>query len=265
MHVVAVANQKGGVGKTTTSLSVSAALAKSGKRVLAIYIDPQGNTAMGLGFFSEPPGPTLYEVLTGPTSLADAAQGSDLPGLETLEVVSAGPRLARAESELVGQVGFDELLKHKLRGEDERWDVAVLDCPPSLGALTINALGAADLVLAPVQCEFFSARGVVKLVELVRLVRERRNPELRLRLVPTLYDKRNNICRAVHAELRKQFPGEVSQVVVGVDTRIRESQARGRPIAIDAPRSRGAVAYAALAKEIRTALEPNGVRHAQAA
>jgi chromosome partitioning protein len=143
--------------------------------------------------------------------------------------------------------------------------VVVLDCPPSLGALTINALGAADLVLAPVQCEFFSARGVVKLVELVRLVRERRNPDLLLRLVPTLYDKRNNICRAVLAELRKQFPGEVSDVVVGIDTRVRESQARGRPITLDAPRSRAAVAYTALADEVRATLQPAGARRAQAA
>jgi len=251
MHVVCVANQKGGVGKTTTSLSLAASLAAQGRRVLALDLDPQGNFSAGLGLpEGVGDGPTLYEVLTGPTSLVDAARGVGIAGLESLRVGRAGPRLAQAEAELLGQVGFDEVLKHKLRAARGAFDVAVIDCPPSLGALTINAVGAADLVVAPVQCEFFSARGVVKLMQVIELVRERRNPALQLRLVPSLYDGRNNICRAVLAQLTKEFPGEVSAVTIGVDTRVRESQARGLPVSIYAPRCRASRAYAELADEI---------------
>jgi chromosome partitioning protein len=262
MQVIAVTNQKGGVGKTTTALAIASELALAGQRVIAIDMDPQGNMTLGLGL-PDDDGPSLYEVLTSKTTLDEAARNVPHPALGNLRVVPAGPRLARAESELVGQIGFDELLKHALR-RCEDVDVAVLDCPPSLGALTINAVGAADLVLAPVQCEFFSARGAVKLVEIVELVRERRNPDLRFRVVPTLYDQRNNICRAVLTELRRQFGVEVSATTVGIDTRIRESQARGIPIGLYAPRSRGALAYRALAGEIR-ALAQREVARAQAA
>lgn len=266
MHIIAVANQKGGVGKTTTSLSLAASLALGGSRVLLVDMDPQGNLTMGAGFEPPPGGATLYELLTGSAELEESAYDPGHDGLETLRIIPAGPRLARAEGELLGQVGFDEILKHALRAVDSDWDYAVLDCPPSLGALTINAVGAADMVLAPVQCEFFSARGVVKLFEVVQLVRQRRNPNLRFRLVPTLFDKRNNICRAVLAELKKEFGGEVSTVTVGIDTRMREAQARGRPICIDSPRSRSAVAYRALAEELRGILGgQEGGRHVQAA
>lgn len=265
MHIIAVANQKGGVGKTTTSMSVASSLAKGGSRVLLVDMDPQGNLTMGIGIEPEP-GRTLYELLTSVSDPSDMTHATPHTGLETLRVIPAGPCLARAEGELLGQVGFDEILKHKLRAESDVWDFVVIDCPPSLGALTINAIGAADLVLAPVQCEFFSARGVVKLFEVVQLVRQRRNPRLLFSLVPTLFDKRNNICRAVLAELRKEFGDEVSSVVVSVDTRMREAQARGRPICIDSPRSRSAVAYRALAKELQSVLGASqGGIHVQAA
>jgi len=265
MHVIAVSNQKGGVGKTTTALSLASSLALTGKRVLCVDMDPQGNLSCGLGVEVPDGGTTLYEVMTTRSSLASAAYPVPHRGMENLEVVPAGPRLARAEVELMGQVGFDEVLKHKLTAQDG-WDVAVLDCPPSLGALTINAIGAADLVLSPVQCEFFSARGVVKLVEVVELVRQRRNPRLMFRVVPTLYDRRNNICRAVLAELRKEFGHEVSSVVVGVDTRMREAQAQATPICLYSPRSRSSLAYEALARELYSIFSaPQGGLHVQAA
>ncbi|MGE0713561.1 MAG: ParA family protein [Planctomycetota bacterium] len=261
MKVVAVTNQKGGVGKTTTALALAAELALAGQRVLAIDLDPQGNLGMGIGV--EDGEPTVYEVLTARVPLDEAARPVRGRRLGRLRVVPAGPRLARAEGELLGQIGFDELLKRSL-GRCESADVAVLDCPPSLGALTINAVGAADLVVAPVQCEFFSARGAMKLLEIVELVRERRNPELAFRVVPTLFDQRNNICRAVLNELRREFGEEVSATTVGVDTRVRESQARQLPIGVYAPRSRAAVAYRALAAEV-SALLVQEVAHAQAA
>ncbi len=264
MQVIAVSNQKGGVGKTSTALSVAAELAKRGRRVVVIDLDPQENLSLGLRVEVPDEGPTAYEALTTRIGLEQASYPVAPPALATLRVVPAGPRLARAEGELLGQVGFDEVLKHKLRAAQDAFEVAVLDCPPSLGPLTINAVGAADLVLVPVQCEFFSARGVVKLLEVVELVRERRKPDLQVRVVPTLVDRRNNICRAVLAELERSFPGEVSEVAIGVDTRMRESQARGQPICLYAPRSRSARAYAQLTTEIE-ALAARGAPHAQAA
>ncbi len=253
MRVVAVANQKGGVAKTTTCAAVAASLAQDGRRVVTIDLDPQANLGLGLGLDEaelDGAGPSAYEVLTGRTPLALAARPARGAGLERLSVVTAGPRLAQAEGELFGQIGFDEALKRKLRAAAATWDVAVIDCPPSLGPLTINALSAADLVLVPVQCEFFSARGVVKLLDVVELVRERRNPDLAIRLVPTLFDQRNGICRAVLEQLRAELGADVSEVIVGVDTKVREAQARGRPVTADAPGSRAAKAYRDLAREV---------------
>lgn len=267
MFVVAVANQKGGVAKTTTCLSLAASLAQAGRRVLAVDLDPQANLGLGAGLEADgDDGPTLYEVLTARgTTLEQAARTSAHRGLERLSLVLAGPRLAQAEGELLGQVGFDEVLKGKLRAAAGRWDVALLDCPPSLGALTINALGAADLVVVPVQCEFFSARGVVKLLDVVELVRERRNKDLQVRLVPTLYDQRNAIQRAVLAQLRAELGADVSQVVVGIDTRVREAQAKGVPVSLYAPRGRASEAYAELAREVLDVAQVKEAARAQAA
>jgi chromosome partitioning protein len=257
MHVIAVANQKGGVAKTTTCQSLAAAFAQGGKRVLAIDLDPQANLALGVGLGEPEPGqPTTHEVLQSRgVGLAQAAVASPVKGLERLAVVPAGARLAQAEAELLGQVGFDEVLKHRLRAVSDAFDVALLDCPPSLGALTINALGAADLVVVPVQCEFFSARGVAKLLDLVDLVRERRNPGLGVRLVPTLFDQRNGICKQVLQELRREFGQDVSTVAIGVDTRVREAQARGVPVTVYAPSTRASKEYRDLAADVAAAVE----------
>ena len=264
MHVVAVANQKGGVAKTTTALSVAASLAREGKRVLAVDLDPQGNLSMGAGLSPDLPPPSLAEVLTTRMAVAEAAREVPWRELAGLHVLPAGTRLAQAEAELYGQPGFDEVLKAKLRAAAGRWDVAVLDCPPSLGPLTVNALGAADLVLTPVQCEFFSARGVARLLDVVELVRERRNPELAMRLVPVLFDPRNRISKLVLDELREQFGPSVSAITVGIDTKVRESQAQGKPLAVAAPRSRAGEAYAALGREL-VALLAERRTHGQAA
>jgi chromosome partitioning protein len=248
--VVAVSNQKGGVAKTTTAVSLAAEVAKRGQRVLAVDLDPQSNLTLAFGLdpdgFS---GASAYDLLARrEVSIAKVAVPTER--VKSLHVVPSEVRLAQAEKELYGEVGFDELLKRKLDAASADYDLVVLDCPPSLGLLTVNALASANVCVVPVQCEFFSAKGVVRLMELVGVIRERRNPDLALRVVPTLYDARNNICRAVLRELKKQFPDEVSSVAIGVDTRLREAAAAGLPIALFAPRSRASLAYGELAKEV---------------
>ena len=256
-HVVAVSNQKGGVAKTTTAVSLAAEVAKRGRRVLAIDLDPQSNLTMAFGLDPDAfHGKSAYDLLARrEVSVASTAVPAER--VPNLRVVASEVRLAQAEKELYGEVGFDELLKRKLDAASADYDLVVLDCPPSLGLLTVNALASANVCVVPVQCEFFSAKGVVRLMELVAVIRERRNPGLALRVVPTLYDARNNICRAVLRELKKQFPDELSRVAIGVDTRLREAAAAGLPIALFAPRSRASLAYGELAKEV--------LAHAQAA
>lgn len=258
MRVLAVTNQKGGVAKTTTAVSLAAELARRGQRVLAVDLDPQSNLTLAFGLDPDGcAGRSAYDLLARrDVIVGDVALPVPAKGLATLRVVPSEVRLAQAEKELYGEVGFDELLRRKLDAVAGDFDLVVLDCPPSLGLLTVNALAAADTGIVPVQCEFFSAKGVVRLLELVSVVRERRNPGLTLRIVPTLFDARNNICRAVLKELRQQFPDELSHVSIAVDTKLREAAAAGLPIALYAPRSRASKAYGALAEE---------VLHAQAA
>jgi chromosome partitioning protein len=258
-YVLAVSNQKGGVAKTTTAVSLAAEVARRGQRVLALDLDPQSNLTLAFGLDPDGfAGRSCYDLLARPrATVAELAVPVAKRGLETLRVVPSEVRLAQAEKELYGEVGFDELLRRKLEVADEDFDLVVLDCPPSLGLLTVNALAAAHMVVVPVQCEFFSAKGVVRLLELVTVVRERRNPDLAVTIVPTLYDARNNICRAVLGELKRQFKGELSKVAIGVDTRLREAAAAGLPIALYAPRSRASLAYGELAEEV--------LAHAQAA
>ncbi len=250
MYVIAVSNHKGGVAKTTTALSVAACLAKRGNRVLAVDLDPQGNLGMGLGLETTRETPSVTEVLRGRIRAQQAARKTSHAGLELLRVITSDVRLAQIEGWLYGKVGYDEVLKRRLRMAGKACDYVVLDCPPSLGALTLNAIGAADVVLAPVQCEYFSARGVASLREMVELVRDMRNPNLAFHVVPTLYDKRNRICRQVLEKIRKEFAGHTSKIVVGIDTRVREAQAAGIPPCVYTPGSRASLAYEALTLEL---------------
>jgi chromosome partitioning protein len=249
MRVITISNQKGGVAKTTTAISLAAALAEKGRRVLAVDLDPQSNLTMGLGVDPEKLARSVFHVLLGECAAEAAIVPTAWRGLSALpaELVLAG-----AEKRLYGEIGFDEILRTRLRplAAARRFDYAVVDCPPSLGLLTVNAIAAAQTVLVPVQCEFFSARGLGQLMEIAETVREKRNPGLVLRVLPTLFDQRNRICREILAELKRAFPMNLTASVIGIDTRIRESAAAGKPITSFDGRARASAEYRALAAEV---------------
>ncbi|MBI5368680.1 MAG: ParA family protein [Planctomycetes bacterium] len=244
---IAVSNQKGGVAKTTTALSLAAGLARHGNRTLVVDLDPQANLTLGLGMVVPEGDTTVYDVLAGGRPAADAVTPT---GCENLFLLPADLRLAMAERQLFGQLGFDELLREKLAPLDALYDYAVIDCPPSLGLLTLNALTAAERVLIPVQCEFYSARGMAQLLDVIAQVRARRNPELDYVILPTLYDSRNNVSRGVLAQLRRMFAEFLTSTVIGIDTKLRESAAVGVPIGDFAPRSRASAQYETLVQEM---------------
>jgi chromosome partitioning protein len=244
---VAIVNQKGGVGKTTTAVNLGAYLGLVA-RVLLIDMDPQANATASLGLDARRTEPSTYEVLLGEASLADAARPSGQPGLD---LVTASARLAGAQVELVGADGWQDRLKRALPAVSDRYDVILIDCPPSLGPLTINALVAAEAVLVPVQCEYLALEGLGQLVETLSLVREQLNPRLEIMgLLLTMHDPRTNLSAQVAEEVRRHFPSLVFQSVIPRSVRLAEAPSYGRPIVTYDPASRGAQAYAALAEEV---------------
>ncbi len=249
MRTITISNQKGGVAKTTTALALAAALADAGRRVLAIDMDPQSNLTMGLGLDPDALVSSIYHVLLGECPIEAAIQRTAIEGLS---VLPAELTLAGAEKRLFGEIGFDEILRSRLRplADAGRFDYAIVDCPPSLGLLTVNAITAANVVLVPVQCEFFSARGLGQLLEIAETVRAKRNPGLVVRILPTLFDRRNRICCNILQQLRSAFAENLYGIAIGVDTRVRESAAAGAPVTTFAPETRAASEYRALASEI---------------
>ncbi len=251
MYVVAISNHKGGVGKTTTALCLATSLARRGRRVVAVGLDAQGNLAQGAGIAAAD-GPSMFELLRGKASAREVARRVPHPGLELLRVIPAGRRLFQAEGWLYSRIGYEDVLRERLASLHKTCELAVLDCSPSLGAVTTSAICAADLVLVPVQCEAFALQGVESLLEVVDLVRGR-NPGLEVRLVPTLYDKRNRICKDVLARLKARWGDVLGDVVVGVDTKVRDAQARGLPLCLHDAGSRAALAYDRLATAVEQA------------
>ncbi len=250
MFVIAVSNHKAGAGKTTTSLALATCLALRGQRVLAVDLDPQGSLGMHAGVFTSEGCATTGDMIRGSVSAEDASRALGHPGLETLRVVPADVRLLQIEGWLRGKVGYDSILEDRLASAAEAFDFVVLDCPSSLGALTLNAIVAADVVLAPTQCEFVSARGAVAVQEMVGLIREIRRPELSFRVVPTFYDPRDRSCRRVLGRLRRDFAASMSKVTIGVDGRVKEAQGKGIPSRLFTPDSRASLAYEALTLEL---------------
>lgn len=244
--IIAITNQKGGVGKTTTSVNLSACLAEAGKRTLLIDVDPQGNATSGLGVegFSH----TVYGVLLGDIPAQDAMIDT---GYDGLQLIPAGIELAGAEIELVGLDAREGLFKAALNEIREAFDYILIDCPPSLGLLTLNALTAADSVLVPIQCEYYALEGVGQLMNTVKLVRKKLNPELQVEgIVLTMFDARTNLGAQVVSEVRTHFSKEAFETLIPRNVRLSEAPSYGIPIHRYDARCNGTTAYRALAKEL---------------
>lgn len=251
--IIAIANQKGGVGKTTTSVNLTAILADMGQRVLAVDLDPQGNTTSGLGMTVEDK--SVYEAVMGRIGLKEAVQHTDIPGLD---LVGADIRLAGAELELVSVDKREFRLKTALAAVQKDYDFIFIDCPPSLSLLTLNALTAADRVLVPIQCEYYALEGVSSLMNTISRVKKTFNPRIDLEgVVLTMLDGRTNLGLQVVAEVKKHFKKKTFATTIPRSIRLGEAPSHGEPIHVYDPRSAGAVAYRALAAEL---LERNGVK-----
>jgi chromosome partitioning protein len=245
--VYAVANQKGGVGKTTTAVNVAACIAEAGYATLLVDVDPQANATVGLGV-SRAQSPGLYEVLTGEASAAQAVTDSAVPGLQLLP---AGRGLAGANIELPRVEGFERRLRERLAPIRDSYDYVLLDCPPSLGPLTVSALVAADRVIVPVQTEYFALEGLAGLLETLALIQRELNPSLTVAgMLLTMHDSRTRLGQDVEREVREHFPELVFDTVIPRNVRVGEAPSYGLPVTHHDPLSAGAEAYFELAKEV---------------
>ncbi|MGA9624474.1 MAG: ParA family protein [Bryobacteraceae bacterium] len=247
-RVFAIANQKGGVGKTTTAINLAASLAANDLRVLVIDSDPQGNATTGLGIAKDPDRPSLYQVLLEDLPARDAIQATELEGLH---LISADKNLVGADLELVGIPNREFRLRERIADIREEYRFVLIDCPPALDLLTLNALIAADSVLVPIQCEFFALEGVSELMDTIDRIRDSFQHPLQVEgILLTMYDDRTNLTRQVAADLREFFGDQVFRTVIPRSIRLAEAPSFGKPILGYDPRSRGAESYIKLAKEI---------------
>ena len=245
--VISVANQKGGVGKTTTTVNLSTILAKKGKKVLLIDTDPQGNATSGLGITKEVE-LSVYDVLVGDTEINETIQET---AIKNLKVCPSNISLAGAEVQLVSMMSREQRLKAKLDIIKNDFDYILIDCPPSLGLITLNAFTASDTVLIPVQCEYFALEGLGQLLNTVNLVKKHLNKNLEIEgALLTMYDARTNLSNQVVKEVKKYFENKVYKTVIPRNVRLSEAPSYGMPITIYDPRSKGAKAYEKFAKEL---------------
>ena len=248
VRIIAVTNQKGGVGKTTTTINLAACLAQAGKRVLAVDADPQGNTTSGLGFEKNDIENTLYNVVLGeipPTKAIIETQ------IDNLRLLPSNINLAGAEIELIGFDHREFSVKTALYAVKEAYDFIVIDCPPSLNIITVNALTAADTVLVPIQCEYFALEGLQQLLHTIGLVRDRLNPQLEIECVVfTMYDARTNLSMQVVEEIKRTLKGSVHKTIIPRNVRLGEAPSHGLPITLYDPKSKGAESYITLAEAV---------------
>jgi chromosome partitioning protein len=247
-RVLAVANQKGGVGKTTTAVNLGASLADLGYRVLIVDLDPQGNASTGLGINNRELATSIYDVLLNETPLEDTIEPTSL---KNLFVAPANLDLAGAEIELVAAFSRELRLKRAIDSVRDDYDFVLIDCPPSLGLLTVNAFAAATEVLVPIQCEYYALEGVGQLLRNVELVRKSLNPTLELTtLILTMYDARTKLADQVVDEVQRHFGNKVCRQIVPRNVRLSEAPSYGQPVIVFDPTSKGARAYQALAEEV---------------
>ena len=246
--IIAIANQKGGVGKTTTAINLSAALAEKGKKVLIIDIDPQGNTTSGLGVNKNTLKNTVYELFIDECSLSDCLQKEVY---KNLDLLPSNVNLAAVEVELLDMEGKEAILKNKLKDVADEYDFILIDCPPALSILTINAMTTADSVLVPIQCEYYALEGLSQLIHTVGLVRDRMNSKLKIEgVVFTMYDARTNLSMQVVDNVRSHIGERVFNTIIPRNIRLAEAPSYGQPITVYESKSAGAEAYRLLADEI---------------
>lgn len=247
-RIIAITNQKGGVGKTTTAINLSAALAEFGKKVLTIDMDPQGNTTSGLGFKKQEIDNTIYQLIIGECKIEDCLNTNDI---DNITLIASNADLAAAEIELIGKEEREYILKKEVDKIKDDYDYIIIDCPPSLNLLTINAMTTATSVIVPIQCEYYALEGLSQLLRTIELVKKRLNPELEMEgVVFTMYDARTNLSLQVVENVKSNLKQAIYKTIIPRNVRLAESPSHGLPINLYDPKSVGAESYRFLAEEV---------------